>query len=251
MNICKNLNPFDTINTLDEWKTECPPQRKDLHWKDGRSAMETAKHWLHLIPKEFRDLLKCFNLYYERCSPEFVTKLDTYTGNGRNHDLLIIAHDGKKEDVVISIESKVDESFGKTIGGYYLEIEKKKQNGESTNADKRIELLRNAIFPKIKPETFKLLRYQLLIAIAGILIEAKRQRARKAIFLVQTFISENMSSKLHRQNQRDLDFFMELISDGNHCIVHDNDLFGPFLFAGNEFIPDDVELWIGKYSIRI
>lgn len=251
MKICKDLNPNKPINSLADWFSMCPPQRGENHWVDGRSAKETAKHWLHVIPKEFRDLLKCFNLEYELCSPEFVTRFDDFPGNGRNHDLLIIAKDQKQEKVVVSIESKVDESFGQTIGTYLRAIERRIENGEVTNAGFRIEQLKEAIFPTIDQPVFESLRYQLLTAIAGTLAEAKNQQSKKAIFLVQTFVSPNMDSKKHRQNQRDLDHFLEVISEGRHRIIHDNDLYGPFIFAGNEFIPNDVELWIGKYSIGI
>jgi hypothetical protein len=250
MKICKNLNPIEEIVSLKEWEIKCPPQKQE-HWKDGRSAKETAKHWLYIIPKEFRELLKCFHFEYELCSPEFVTKFDKYTGNGRNHDLLITAKDQKNETVVISIESKVDEPFDKTIGDYLKEIKRKKEKGENTNADKRMEDLKKAIFPKVEQEIFETLKYQLLTAVAGTLAEAKTQKAKRAIFLIQTFVSSNIDSKKHRQNQRDLDYFMEIISNGKHTIIHDNDLFGTFKFRGNEYIPRDVELWMGKYSIGI
>lgn len=250
MIICKKLDTKDTISSIEEWYSKCPPKDKKKHWKVGRSAMETAKHWLYVIPQEFREILKCFNLEFELCSPEFVTEFDNYN-NGRNHDLLLVAKDQKNEKVVVSVESKVDENFDKTVGSYLLSIERKLQNSEVTNASFRIEKLKESIFPKVSKAVFELLRYQLLTAVAGTLREAKIQGAKKAIFLVQTFVSSNMDSKKHRQNQRDLDRFLEVISEGKHRIIHDNDLYGPFKFPGNEFIPDDVELWIGKYSIGI
>lgn len=251
MIICKNLDKRDPILTLTEWFSKCPPMGGKKHWVDGRSAKETAKHWLLIIPKEFRDLLRCFNLEYEICAPEYVTFFDSYTGNGRNHDLLILAKNQQEEKVVISIESKVDESFNRSIEKKLEDIKKKKTRSENSNADRRILELKDAFLPLLVDKVFGLLKYQLLVGLAGTLAEAKKQGATKAIFLVQTFISSDMDSIKHRQNQRDLDFFMEVVSNGKHKIVHDNDLFGPFLFPGNEFIPDDIELWIGKYSIKI
>lgn len=251
MILSKNLDPKNSILSLEEWFLKCPPQGKTKHWKKGRSAVETAKHWLHVIPREFRDILRCINLEYELCFPELVTYFDKYHGNGRNHDLFIIAKDKIDQKTAISIESKVDESFGKTIRACLSEVERKKNLGESTNADARIAELKRAIFPNVKQKVFELLRYQLLTAVAGTLVEAKIQGAQKAVFLVQTFLSPKMNSKLHCQNQRDLDFFMEIISNGELKIIHDGDLYGPFRFAGNEYIPNDVELWIGKYSISI
>lgn len=251
MIICKNLNPFSPILCLDEWMRKCPPQGKDKHWVDGRSAKETAKHWLHTIPVEFRDILKCFNLNFEFCSPEYVSHFDKYTGNARNHDLLITAKTNNGENFIISVESKVDEEFGPTIGKYLNKIIEKKNNGENSNADKRIEDLRKAIFPNLSNSDFGDLKYQLLTAIVGTLAEAKKQDAKKAIFLVQTFISNNMKSNLHRQNQIDFDYLIKLLTSGKQEIIHDGDLVGPFTFPGNEFIPGDVELWVGKYGIKI
>jgi len=210
MKIYKKSTSFETIQTLDDWKIEFPPQMKDLHWREGRSAMETAKHWLNVIPKEFEDILKCFQLEYVSCSPEHVTKFDEYKGNGRNHDLLILATDQYNENVVISIESKVDEPFDKQIGSYLTKIKLKKDKGEKSNADYRIEKLKIAVFPNVKRDVFESIQYQLLNAIAGTLAEAKKQRAKKAIFLVQTFISSNMDQKKHLKNQQDLDCFLNV-----------------------------------------
>lgn len=247
---CKKLNKKDTINSLEEWHLKCPPKSK-IHWQPGRSAMETAKLWLQGIPKEFTTILKDFNLELELCSPELNTRFDKYRGNVRNHDLLIPAKDQMNETFVISIESKVDEPFGKTIGAYLKIIKRKKENGKNSNVDKRIEDLRNAIFPLLDKEIFESLKYQLLTAVAGTLAEAKKQQAKKAIFLVQTLVSSKINQNMHRRNQNDLDKFIHAVSNNNHQNIQDNELLGPFYFAGNNFIPNDVELWIGKYSIKI
>ncbi len=213
--------------------------------------METAKHWVYTIPQAFSNLLKCFHLEYKTCSPEYVSYFDSFTGNGRNHDLLITAQDKNDSRIIISVESKVDEKFGITIDEYLAEISKKKAKGENTNADKRIDLLQKALFANPNDTQISKLRYQLLTAIAGTLSEAKKQDASKAIFVVQTFLSHEMDSKRHRQNQRDLDYFLEVFTHGTQKIIHDGDLLGPFTVPGNEFIPGVVELWIGKYSVKI
>lgn len=250
MKICKNLNPANPINSLIDWESECTPQGKDKHWVDGRSAKETAKHWLHTIPAEFRDILKCFNLKFELCSPEHVSKLDNYKGNARNHDLLITATDQNGEKFIISVESKVDEPFDLTVEGRREAAMADIFKNPRSKAQYRINDLLEAIFvkPNAKHEE---LRYQLLTAIAGTLAEAKKQDAKKAIFLVQTFISNNMKSKLHRQNQMDFDYLIKLLTSGKQEIIHDGDLVGPFTFPGNEFIPGDVELWVGKYGVKL
>lgn len=250
MKICKKLNPKDSITSVKEWFTKCPPTGKAKQWVDGRSAKETAKHWLKGIPKPFIDILKYFNLKYILCSPEYVSKFDNLDGNSRNHDLLIKAQDENNLPVIISVESKVDEAFGIKVGDYWKDILSKKAT-TTTNADIRIKLLKNALF--INPSSSKVdqLRYQLLTAIAGTLSESKKQKTKKAIFVVQTFISSGMDSKKYRQNQHDLDYFLEVFTYGKHKIIHDGNLVGPFTVPGNDNIPNNVELWIGKYSVRL
>jgi len=251
MILCRNLAQTDTISSLQEWFAKCPPKGKNLHWVDGRSAKETAKHWMYIIPQPFRDLLGCFNLHYQLCSPEYVSRFDNLTGNGRNHDLLVVAEDALGEKVIISVESKVDEPFDRTVKDYFIDIQKKKENNTPTQADVRIQGLKQALLPDLSLPQFDELKYQLLAAIAGTLSEAKKQGANSAFFVVQTFISQQMDSVRHRKNQRDLDFLLEVISHGNYKIIHDGNLVGPFRVNGNDYIPDDVDLWIGKYSIPI
>jgi hypothetical protein len=69
MKICRNLTLSDDISSIDEWFIKCPPKRGMLQWKDGRSAKETAKHWINGIPQPFTDLFKGFKLEFQVCSP--------------------------------------------------------------------------------------------------------------------------------------------------------------------------------------
>ena len=104
---CEKLIASNEIMSLCEWFDKCPPQGKEKHWKDGRSAKETAKHWLHTIPQPFKDLLKTQQLKYVLCSPEYVSEFDAYGGNGRNHDLLILAKDKDSKKVVYLLNQKL------------------------------------------------------------------------------------------------------------------------------------------------
>jgi hypothetical protein len=249
MKICRNLTLSDNISSIEEWFNKCPPQRGILQWRDGRSAKETAKHWINGIPKPFTDLFKGFELEFKVCSPEYVSDFDNLKGNGRNHDLLIIANDPAKNQVVISVESKVDESFGNTIGDYMDDIQKKNENNIPTKANKRILALKDAIIPNVLNQEINKLRYQLLTAVAGTLSEAKKQNAKSAFFIVQTFFTETIDQVKHKINQTDLDYFVDTISNGKFKSVIDGALIGPMRAQGNEFIPNNIDLWIGKYSL--
>lgn len=251
MKICRNMILSDEISTIEEWFKKCPPQGKEKHWQDGRSAKETAKHWINGIPQPFTDLFKDFGFEFQLCSPEYVSDFDDLRGNGRNHDILILAQDPSENPFVISIESKVDEPFGPTVGDYQKDIKKKKDKNSSTQADIRIINLKNALMPSVPDSEFIKVRYQLLTSVAGTLTEAKKQKANSAIFVIQTFITDGLDQEKHQINQADLDFFIDLISNGRFKTIKDGTLLGPMRVKGNRFIPDFVDLWIGKYSLRI
>lgn len=247
---CKDLVVNDHIGSLNEWFFKCPPEGKEIHWKDGRSAKETAKHWVYTIPQEFKNILKTFKLDFKMCSPEFVTHFDKNGGNGRNHDLLIIAENETKETIVISVESKVDEEFDKTIDERIKAAKVELIKKPKSKALKRIEELRLSIFGKIDDNQLPL-RYQLLTAVAGTLAEAKKQKAVKAIFIVQTFWSDEMNRAKHQQNQLDLDRFVNYLTSNEHSEIEEGKLVGSIMVTGNKFIPNNIELLIGKYVIKI
>jgi hypothetical protein len=251
MILCRKLDIRDNIDCLYQWFDKCPPQGKLKHWKDGRSAKETAKYWLHTIPSEFKELLKPLNLNYMICSPEFISKFDNYGGNDRNNDLLIISEKKTKEKVVISIESKVDEEFGDTVSKTIIEANKRIHRNPNSKGLLRIEDLRKTLFGCEKDDQLPI-RYQLLTAIAGTLAEAKQQGSKTAIFIVQTFVSSEINNKKHFENQNDLNRFLNLISESKFPEIKDGDLLGPVRIPGNnEYISCNIDLFIGKYSIQI
>jgi hypothetical protein len=248
---CKGLNAIDEIESLHEWFYKCPPQGKMKHWKDGRSAKETAKHWAHTIPQSFKDLLVSKQLKYILCSPEYVSTFDTNGGNGRNHDLLILAKDKGSNKVIVSIESKVDESFGDTVAKTIASAKKAKDKNNKSKASERVNELREVFFGERNDNQLEL-RYQLLTAVAGTIAEAKKQGANSAYFLVQTFVSDEINDNKHKQNQKDLNDFLSVFTKENYSKIENKDLLGPFkIETNNEYLSSDIDLWIGKYEIEI
>lgn len=235
------------IRTTKEWFDMCPPTKGKLQWKDGRSAKETAKLWIGGAPAEFVELVKPFRVCIDIVSPEYNTNFDSYRGNGRNHDLLIL---DQGNEIVIGIESKVDESFSETISNQIKLAKIEVKKNLRSKSLQRIEELRKAVFGSIKDDQLDL-RYQLLYGIAGVLSEARIQKYSKAIFVVQTFLSREMDSEKHRTNQMDLDKFVSNVSNGKNKIIHSGDLLGPFRVFGNAYIPDDIDLFIGKTDIKL
>lgn len=246
---CKKLDTSDKIESLYEWFYKCPPQGKEKQWKDGRSAKETAKHWVHTIPQPFKDLLEPKQLQYMLCSPEYVSKFDAYGGNGRNHDLLILAKDKDSKKIVISIESKVDEPFGDTVAKTKVAAEKTKQEKPTSMALERIEGLRMDLFGKLQDDQLGLM-YQFLTAVAGTIAEAKKQGAKSAYFLIQTFVSDEIVYEKHLQNQMALNNFLRIFTKEKYSKVENNELLGPFrIETNNKYLSSEIDLWIGKYEI--
>lgn len=199
------------INSVDDWYSVAPPKSPSLHWKDGRSAKELAKYMTSTkgyMPKEIEDILVklgCnpnITFYGE---PEAVTSLEG-RGGGRHHDLLLV----QENEVVVGVEAKSDEDFGKVVhkelfGNNDYE---KLLDTVSDNKLKRVNSLYNDIYWYDFYKNMEL-RYQLLTATDGILKEAKKANASKAVFLVLTLKKEGCyKEKKVEANLQDLKNFV-------------------------------------------
>lgn len=241
--IIRSLNGQE-IYTLEEWFNYSPPAQPKLHWRDGRSAKELAKSWLKkngpTVPIEITELLKShidtIDVLPEWGVPEYETKLDDFKGNGRNHDLLILGT-ARDKRTLISVEAKVDESFGDIVNDY---VSKSIRSNPRSKVPDRITQLSEAIFGKMD---IGLLRYQLLHAVAGTLIEAKNHKANQAIFIVHTFLPFGKQSKKAKQNDSDFQTFMQCLTGAS---IQPNQLVGPVFVHGGGLVSGDIPLYIGK-----
>jgi len=245
MSISKKLNPALPIQNLDDWYLHTPPKQKIKHWVAGRSAMETANLWLKGVPIEFENMVRPFHLQSFEIAPEFVTHFDAHGGEGRNHDLFIRAKDAEGQITAISIESKVDEPFGEKVGQYSKIIQQKLKGKIKTNAGKRIEDLYARLLSGRFPEDHPDIRYQLLTGIAGALAEAENQNANRAIFIVQTLLTDSIDLKKYKSNQLELNRFIKLFSNEQFTEIQNGQLIGPFTITWKK----PMELWIGKYDV--
>lgn len=251
MLICRGLNKNDTITTLDEWFVKCPP--KQGNWVDGRSAKELARLWtsnrgsdvVAALEKALNSCPDTRNITFGIASPEFESAFDPYP-NGRVHDLLIVGQQGS-QSVVIGVEAKVDEGFGNKTVGEALEDGTANENaGQKTDVPKRVSTLLTALAPRSATERLLQVRYQLAYAAAGILSEAKRRRAAKAILLVHNLMTLALSAEKYAKNQRDLDYFVDVLSSSRWSNITSGQVVGPVHLPGNQFIPGDVPLYFGK-----
>lgn len=183
---------YAQISNIEEWYCCAPPKGRSSQWKDFRSAKEFARKWfvndkLH-VPQALLNLLESHEITkgieLEYGVPEHVTKLDDYRGGGRNHDMLIIGSKDHKR-VVITIEAKVDEPFGPTLG-------EQRKPKERSNRANRANALAARIWKDYDPTSKKYAncRYQLITGLIGTLEEVKYQKADLGIFIIYEIISK-------------------------------------------------------------
>jgi hypothetical protein len=235
----------EPINSVDQWLQIAPPAKGEKHWQDGRSAKELAKAWFRNgiadIPEELNLILDSHNticnFQMDFGIPEHETKLDGFKGGYRNHDL-IISGTSAGGRTIIGVEAKVDEPFGDIASLYAA---KSMQAKASSKVSERVQQLSKALFDTLDTSE---LRYQLIHSIAGTLIEASRQKAVQAVFIVHEFLpSGGQYSRKAKQNEVDLQRFVQLLT-GKLLTV--GQLIGPIIVPGGGLVPKDIPLFIGK-----
>ena len=192
------------IETLEDWYEHAPPFTPNLHWKDGKSAKELANYVL--LHDGIHKLLENLGISYNGallCYPEHVTGLPG-KGNGRNHDLLIVSENG---NILIGVEAKTDESFGR----YCKDIK-----NPSENKKHRLMAMKELVF-KNKDFDYPELRYQLLTAAAGTILEAKQRGSKQIYLVVLTFEKRGYmyNETQMRRNKADYDSFKKALSSMN------------------------------------
>jgi hypothetical protein len=179
--------------------------------------------------------------------PEHVTGLPR-RGEGRNHDLLLFGqHQGAP--IVVSIEAKVDETFGDRVGKYWSKMIKNEKSG----APRRIETLLSCVFgTSAKPDEtpWKNLRYQLLTALVGTAIEASLAGARVGVFIVhELHTAKAKEHKLVRNTVAVADFLRA-------CGLKANDddqpgqLYGPISVKSAVDSTSSVDIFVGRAVYR-
>jgi len=239
------------IKSLDDWLLYAPPKMGERHWKDYRSAKELAKAWLRTgkpkLPNELKIILQSYpktkNFSPEYAIPEHVTRLDNFFGEHRNHDLITVGYSGGLK-ILISIEAKADESFGKLIS----EMRSKNPNSK---IPQRLELLTNSIFGREIDDDIRNVRYQLLTGVGGALIEAKNRGANLSVFIVHEFISRSVDTRKIEENSKDFDYFVRNLSRKSEPSVQLNKLLEIDGIPGGEFVPNDMRLLVGKIQTKL
>ncbi len=215
MNIINKKNK--PIKSLSDWKKEIP--KKD--WVEGRSAFSLAnfiinENGLELVKDTLKDILKD-EIIFEKGIPEYEVKFDKFGGRGRYHDLGIWGKTkSTNKSFFIGIESKVDETFGKTVSEAYISGITKKLNKKNTKKPQRVEkLLEQNFGNKIKSKHFDL-RYQLLYATMGTLEE----KADISICFIIVFKTDSYDKYKGKENYRDYcQFIHNVVSEKTPCLI--------------------------------
>jgi hypothetical protein len=234
------------IRSLEDWFFFAPPKKRAAHWKDGRSAKELAKAWLRdgppQMPYELDALLRTHpateGFIPEVAIAECVTHLDDFRGEQRNHDLIILGHVGDHQ-VLIAIESKADEEFGR-------EIRRMKGTSPRSNILARIDLLTRSLFGRSVDGLLERLRYQLLTGSASALIEAKNRAAERAVFIIHEFVSAATDAQKIARNAADYQRFVRAFAGLEKIEAPPGILIGDIAVPGGLYVPGDVPLLIGK-----
>jgi hypothetical protein len=202
MNIYKDFDISKPINNIDDWFRECPPKQSNKHWKDGRSAKELARYItrdLPNVPSELLDILSKYSTNdYIVIAPEFVTNFKSKgfgSGEGRNHDSLVLMR-----DTVIGIEAKADESLDRYYSSIVID--------DTKNHVLRYRGLYKALFND--DELDGRVRYQLVSASVGTIIEAIERQKQNAVLLIISFLKDgcyNMDKV--KSNYDDIKYYID------------------------------------------
>lgn len=246
------------ITTLEEWERRAGPKRAN-QWREGRSALETARAWLTAGDRFPAEVLKAFQQHPEfgeirswHAEPEVRLPFDSFGGETRNSDLVVSAIDDHGE-FLVAVESKADEEFSETTADILAAAVDRWLANPRSNGILRVQQLASAVLgPLRKYETpLKEIRYQLLTATAGAIREAERRELDRAVLLIQEFITDETEDKKHLANETDLDTFVHRASHGMYDTVPSGGIIGPIQLPGQPLFKQNVRFYLGKVSRNI
>jgi hypothetical protein len=239
-----------TGKPIDKWDAWSRP-KSAYQWKRGRSAMELARAWFRspksCCPDEVTALLESHpttrGLRFSRGQPEQVTPLPE-RGEGRNHDLWLTGSTTHGK-LTVCVEAKADEPFGERLGKQITVARKRQPN---TRVAERARALLHLLFGEDRnPEgaPWRELRYQLITAAAGTLLQARIDGSAGGVLVIHEFHSDHTRPESLSANGADLQAFVTLLQPGATPVVP-GQLIGPIQVPPSLLLPDGMPLYIGK-----
>lgn len=227
-----------------------------VHWAEARSAMEIARAFFRYgeprLPEALTTLLRSkpslADFVAEKVRPECRTALPPLGSSGpRNHDVWLSGH-SRERKVCVGIEAKADEPFGDPLAKKRALAMARIKQGKATRWLERLESLGAMLFgPRfdLGNPICSAIGYQLLSGVAGTAIQSAQDGANLAVFVVYEFSTPKTKAKNHERNAAALDAFVRLLP-GGHRGLEPGALVGPFQLFDARFMPQAVELHIGK-----
>jgi len=172
---------FVKTSNPEEWQSQLAEPNKQ--WKTGYSAKALAYCWMEAegFPSSVRRVFQRSE-YGVFKNIEFLVGFVEYKvplpprGHPSQNDILVLAKN-KKDLIIITVEGKVFEPFGETVGDWLRD--------ESTGKKTRLKDLSDLL--QLNQDNLQEIRYQLLHRTASAVIEAKRFNASTALMLVHSF----------------------------------------------------------------
>lgn len=152
--------------------------KPDLHWKPGRSAMETAYSWEAGFPREIAALFPGTELL--QAIPEYKVPLPGGERASQNDVFALLRDDDGL--IVCMVEAKRDEPFGPTLGEWLA-----RQSDGKLDRLSAIASLLGLDSESLTPS----LRYQLFHRTASAILTAQKFHAHRAAMVVQSFSPEH------------------------------------------------------------
>ena len=239
------------LSTLEEWQVHAPPKRK-THWKDGRSAKESAKSWLAAAPALPAEIAATLSSHRDIgtlrddwwAEPEACVCIDDFASPPKI-DVLLVGS-GWYGPVVVAVEAKADEPFGRKVCEKLRRARSQLDCNPDSNGVARIERLLAALFGTTMDDRSVLeLRYQLLTVAAAAMAEAERRSVRRAVVMVHEFATSRTRGEKRAENARDLDRFVARIG-GRRGSLEPGALAGPFSVPGKPVVDAEIPLYVGK-----
>lgn len=238
------------ITSSELWRNLAPPKQA-RHWRAGRSAQTLAEIWTTTLPDMPPEIMDCLAQHPDfsqpiswRGEPEARWPFDAFAGEGCNMDLGVVACDAFGP-LLIGIEAKTDEPFGKTLAEQARQARLAREKNPRSRQLERLAQLQQMVLSGPAPEQTRF-RYQLLTATAGLLHTAVTLGISRAILLIEVFVTSASSVEKQAHNSADLNAFVKQLSQGRQKEISYGQLSGPFKLPGQAAFRPDVRLYLGK-----
>ena len=257
MRITKN---GQLIQSVEDWLRYAPPKGGAEQWRDGRSAKEFARAWVESgsvsVPDELVALLSSHpdtqSAVLENGEPEARLAFDRRVGEVRNADLAVRAVSGSAP-LALTIEAKADEPFDQLVPNTLADaLDRILERGRGGGIDRVRDLATSLLHPPARGlPPLRLLRYQLLTAVAGSLAWARQLEAPRAVLVIHEFQTSQTSTRELQRNAQDLDLFVARLTAGALRGLAVGSLVGPIRVPGDPLFDKPADLYLGKIVRRV